>query len=342
MKQLWAGKYLILWGILGFAAAANSSAINKFSGAAKAIVDTLRKYIYDPQVLDTPQNNAIEQRIEELAQYAITQDEFISGFNKIWVNGPVSHVQLQIATESAEAAVEYLDNMIVGDNGVELTWEGDFAVLTVNTMMGLDTVERIKDAYQVITDRKAKALIIDLRSNDGGAFAVNPLVSHILTNPLDAGFFLSQKWTRDHNTLPTPDNVQATDPWQGWSIQSFWRDVQDNDITRIMFVPVEPRFEGPVFVLTSKKTASAAELGADALLASGRAVLVGEPTAGQMLSQKMYDIEGGFQLYLPIADYFSIRSGRIEGNGVSPTVWVEAEEALEKALSLARDAAGND
>jgi C-terminal processing protease CtpA/Prc len=208
--------------------------------------------------------------------------------------------------------------------------------MTVNTMMGLDTIERIQDAYQAIDDQKAKALIIDLRSNDGGAFAVNPLVSHVIDKPLDAGFFISQKWTKDHSNIPTPVDVEAVEPWQGWSIRTFWRDVQENDITRITFMPAEPNFTGPVYVLTSSKTASAAELGADALLASGRAVLVGEPTAGQMLSQKMYDIEGGFQLYLPVADYFSIRSGHIEGNGVNPTLWGEAEEAMDKALSLAR------
>ncbi|MBK7902596.1 MAG: hypothetical protein IPJ97_06240 [Proteobacteria bacterium] len=54
-------------------------------------------------------------------------------------------------------------------------------------------------------------------------------------------------------------------------------------------------------------------------MANGRAVVVGEQTAGQMLSQKPYDLTEGLQLYLPIADYVSIRAGRIEGGPLALT-----------------------
>lgn len=98
---------------------------------------------------------------------------------------------------------------------------------------------------------------------------------------------------------------------------------------------VAPTFDGPVYVLISKKTASAAEMAADALLASRRATLIGETTAGRMLSQKMYDMPRGLLLSLPIADYYSFHSGRIEGAGVKPQVQVEPAKALEFALQRA-------
>ena len=87
-------------------------------------------------------------------------------------------------------------------------------------------------------------------------------------------------------------------------------------------------------MLINHRTASAAELAADALLAPGRAVLVGEKTGGQMLSQKMYDLPQGLQLFLPIADYYSFHSGRIEGVGVMPQVVVDSDKAMEKTLEL--------
>ena len=90
-------------------------------------------------------------------------------------------------------------------------------------------------------------------------------------------------------------------------------------------------------MLTSADTASAAELAADALKASGRAVLIGEITAGEMLSQTLYDLPDGYLLALPIADYYSVTNGRIEGHGVSPHVATDAESAMETALRLARD-----
>ena len=85
-------------------------------------------------------------------------------------------------------------------------------------------------------------------------------------------------------------------------------------------------------MLTSSTTASAAELAADILQGSGRATLIGETTAGEMLSQKMFDVPGGFLLSLPIADYYSATNGRIEGVGVKPDIESGADAALEIAL----------
>src|SRR5210317_1678517 len=87
-----------------------------------------------------------------------------------------------------------------------------------------------------------------------------------------------------------------------------------------------------VYILTSKRTASAAELATDALRGANRATIVGENTAGEILSQKIYDIPGGFHLSLPIADYYSAVNGRIEGVGIRPDIETDAANALEVAL----------
>jgi hypothetical protein len=96
---------------------------------------------------------------------------------------------------------------------------------------------------------------------------------------------------------------------------------------------MQPVFRGPVFVLTSGRSLSAAEIAADALKAIGRATIVGEKTPGVVLSSKLFDIPGGFHLRVPIADYYSIRNGRLEGTGVSPDIPVSADQALEIALA---------
>jgi C-terminal processing protease CtpA/Prc len=87
-----------------------------------------------------------------------------------------------------------------------------------------------------------------------------------------------------------------------------------------------------VYVLTSERTASAAELATDALKGANRAIIIGENTAGEMLSQKIYDIPGGLQLSLPIADYYSAVNGRIEGVGIKPDIETDAADALDVAL----------
>ena len=77
---------------------------------------------------------------------------------------------------------------------------------------------------------------------------------------------------------------------------------------------------------------SAAEIAADALKSIGRAKIVGEKTPGIVLSSKVFDIPGGLHLRVPIADYYSIRNGRLEGAGVTPDIPVSADQALDVAL----------
>ncbi len=303
-----------------------------YSEVGAAINKTMRAHHYNPAELDTPEYQRIEAAITELGELARSDEAFMNGFREIWRNGPFSHVEIHVAQQSADDLADYLDTMRVGGGGALLAWQDDIAVLTVNTMMGLDTIEEIDAAFAEIAERKTSALIIDLRENGGGAFAVRPLVSHLLTRPVDAGSFVSQPWNAVHKRAPSRADLEAVDPWQGWSIKAFWADVQTDPLTRVSFSPTAPVFDGPVYVLTSARTASAAELATDALKGANRAIIIGENTAGEMLSQKIYDIPGGLQLSLPVADYYSAVNGRIDGVGIKPDIETDAADAFDVAL----------
>lgn len=302
--------------------------------AVKNIDELMHTYLYDRDILDSREYKIIQQSVKELSINSNTKREFIDGFNKLWYEGPFSHVRLAEAKQSAEKLADYFDTMDVKGKGAELSWVDSIAILTVHTMMGLNTIEQINDAYDKIIKNNAKALIIDLRNNPGGAFAVKPLVGHLLDKEYDAGIFLSNIWTRNNDGLPSKEYINGLDPWRGWSIKSFWRDAQEMGVLRIVMEPMQPNYSGPVYVLISKKTASAAELATDILLSSGRATLIGETTEGAMLSQKMYDLPQGLQHSLPIADYYSSKSGRIEGVGVKPNIMIKSEKAMDKAVEM--------
>ena len=198
-------------------------------------------------------------------------------------------------------------------------------------MMGVDTIQQIDAAFDEIVRRPARAVIVDLRANEGGAFAGVSLVGHLIAAPVDAGAFVSQKWAREMPRPPVRADADGA-PWTGRSLTTFWRDVQDRRLTRIQFTPLMPHYGGPVFVLVSGKTASAAEMTVDVLQAAGRATVIGERTAGRMLSQKITDLPRGLQLSLPIADYYSWRRGRLEGVGVPPDVPAKAAAAMDVAF----------
>ncbi len=324
---------VLVLGAVGFLHSQEPQAdLTDYPAVADAINETMRAHHYNPAELDSVDYGRIEAAVSTLAKSVTSDDEFVTGFNNTWKEGPFSHVKLQRAKQSADEMAAYLDSLRIGGGGAVLTWAGGTAILTVNTMMGADTIEEIDAAYVAITDRAADTLIIDLRENGGGTFAVRPLVEHLLSDTVDAGSFVSQRWNAAHSRPPDRTELEAVAPWQGWSIRSFWSNVQDAEITRISFEPAEPVYSGPVYVLTSKRTASAAELTVDALKGSGRAIVIGEQTAGKMLSEKIYDVLGGFHLSLPIADYFSAHIGRIEGVGIAPNIATDAADALSTAL----------
>ncbi len=301
---------------------------------ADSISKLMSEYHYNPAELSTDKYIELEEKIRELAGTAETKEEFIKGFNTLWQDGPFSHVRLAMAERPAGEMADFIDSLRVGDHTVSLEWVENTAVLTLTTMTGVDTKEGVFKAYQDIAANKPHSLIIDLRNNTGGTFAGVPLVGHVLTDSADTGMFVSRKWWTDHKEIPGLNDIQDLTPWQGWSIKSFWHDVQEVPLTRVKFMPMEPHFDGQVYVLTSKQSASAAEFAVDALAQADKVTIIGETTAGEMLSQKMYDLPHDFQLSLPIAEYYSTRIGRIEGRGVEPDISIDQSVAMELAFSL--------
>lgn len=308
-----------------------------FAQTVDAINATIRAHHYSPAELAEEAYVTMEARTRALGASAANRDAFLSGFNTLWRDGPFSHVRLQLAHQTVEQMAVYVDEMRVGGGGARLAWSGEVAILTVSTMMGVDTIEEINAAFAEIATRPTSGLIVDLRGNEGGAFAVRALVEHVIVEPLDAGVFASRLWADKSDRAPMQNDVDGLQPWDGWSLRRFWSDTQSVPLTLIRFEPAENTFDGMVYVLTSHNTASAAEMATDALKASGRATLIGEPTAGKMLSQTVFDIPGGFQLWLPIVDYHSLAYGRIEGTGVIPHLETTSGDALKIAIGLIGD-----
>ncbi|MEM8684493.1 MAG: S41 family peptidase [Pseudomonadota bacterium] len=322
-----------------FALFINTAVVGVAEGASpdySELADSIRRVMqaqhYNPGELKSAAFDVTSAAVAELAKTAESDEAFVSGFNEIWKSGPFSHVTLAVARQPAAALAEYLDTVRVGDDAVTLSWNDRVAVLTVKTMMGIDTIENISGAFVEIAESDATGLIVDLRENTGGAFAIRPLIAHLIDTPLDAGGFVSQRWYSEHQRTPAEIDILAMEPWNGWSIRAFWSDVQSLPLIRVRFTPAEPRFSGPVVVLTSRRTASAAELATDALQGAKRVTVIGETSAGEMLSQKIFDIPGGFHLSVPIADYYSRTGRRIEGHGIQPDIVVDAAAAMDVAL----------
>ena len=307
-----------------------------------AIIDRfdgiIAEKIFQPKELDSETYKLFRQRLDAVAKAAHDDLDLLLGTDFAWTKEAFSHFQVRRFPAPAEAIIAHIDQMRVGYQAARVEFDGPIAVLRVDTMMGNDTIEQIQAAYAAIDSTQSKALIIDLRGNGGGAFAVKPLVEHVIDAPLYPGYFVAQKWNAGHDRPPTQKELESIEPWRGWSISAFWHSVQQEGLMRLRFAPAEPNFNGPVYVLVDKRSASATELAVDALRASGLVTLVGEQTPGEMLSQSFFDLTEGFVVTLPVADYYSTKFGRIEGVGIAVDVQTLSAEALDKAKALANKA----
>lgn len=307
----------------------------ELSVVTDSILQLITTYHYNPDEVQDTAYLDLKKQMMTLTNDAQSKEEFVEEFNALWLNGPFSHVRLSKLERRAEEMANYIDSLIAGEEAVSLDWEDSTAILSVNTMSGMDTKDRIFEAYKRIRDQQASSLIIDLRNNTGGTFAGVPLIGHLLNDSIDAGVFVSRKWWNNNDRAPIVKDIEVVNPWLGWSIRSFWKDVQEQPLTRIKLGPYQPHFDGKVFVLTSIKTASAAEFTVDALAQLEKVTIIGETTSGEMLSQKMFDLPYNYQIALPIAEYYSFNGGRIEGEGVTPDMEINQALALDLATALA-------
>ncbi|MFJ8436342.1 S41 family peptidase [Kitasatospora sp. NPDC094019] len=154
----------------------------------------------------------------------------------------------------------------------------------------------------------AAALVLDLRRNLGGDPETVAFVCGYL---LDGRTHLNTMLSR-----------------QGEVAEQFWTP---------SFVP-GARFGGekPLYVLTSGNTFSAGEELAYDLQQLGRAQVVGETTRGGAHPREGWTVHPHLELSVPIARGVNPVSGtNWEGTGVRPDVPCDADEALDRALSLA-------
>ena len=155
------------------------------------------------------------------------------------------------------------------------------------------------------------ALIVDMRDNGGGDPA---MVTYVTSYLFGERTHLNDLWTRS-----TGDT------------QEFWTRPE---------LPGKRLPTQPVYVLTSKRTFSGGEEFTYNLQSLKRATIVGETTGGGAHPVRGERIDDRFMIGVPFARAINpVTKTNWEGTGVRPDVQVPADQALEKAQELIREAA---
>jgi carboxyl-terminal processing protease len=200
-----------------------------------------------------------------------------------------------------------------------LTWlDEETAVLRIFTFSNGYSQENVEKLMGE-AGGKAKYLILDLRSNGGGAVNnMGHLLSLFLPAGTEYGCFVNRKIVADWQALNPSATIDVNTIAMSSATKSKTRTVKQ-------FKP----FEGKVAVLINRGSASASEITACALREKGGAKLVGSKSAGAVLASVFGRLPEGFSLQYPVSDYVSADGMRLEAHPLMPDVEVTATDATK-------------
>jgi carboxyl-terminal processing protease len=191
----------------------------------------------------------------------------------------------------------------------ELLAEREVARISVS-IFGDNTTRELDAALARAEEDGVTGIILDLRGNGGGwVTSAQEMIGRFV--PEEAG-------------------------------PALYQDLDLQDDADLISEPIvgggETEFERPLVVLIDGGTASAAEIVAGALRDYERATLVGEPTFGKGLVQRVHDFPDGSSARITFARWLTPDRAPIPEEGLHPDVEVaadpeaEADEQLERAV----------
>ncbi|HLH36401.1 MAG TPA: S41 family peptidase [Alloacidobacterium sp.] len=194
-------------------------------------------------------------------------------------------------------------------------------------IVGVEVANEISNG--VVKLGAAENLIIDLRGNTGGGIGALRVMSLLTPDRIPVGFALDRR--------RVTANLESEK-------ESFWRFSQIPPSTKslwrlaLQFAPalmmkkpivlqteglgVQP-FQGKIVLLVDRHTASAAEMIVAFARENKLATVIGEKTAGRLLSATSVKVGKGFRLALPTGAYYTWKGSILEGTPIEPDEAVE-------------------
>lgn len=320
-----------LWALMHASRADEILAVRDYTAVTHEVRKVLAERIYNPSVLESRRWNEFFSRLERRLPAARDDAEALAIFNLAARSLEVSH--LALVGDRFGEVVPSLARIEEGAErpAVRIDYPHPLvAHLVIQHFSG--TPEPINRAFDEIVSAGVEVLIVDLRGNSGGNLSSMTVAAHVLSDPTPAGVFLGPVWWRDNRALPDLESTDEFPVLDAYDLDLFFGLLRSHGVLVGRVEPSKPHFGGRIYVLIDRRTASAAEPLAELLKRTGRATLIGERTAGAMLSSERIPLQAGLVLIAPTADYYTAEGHRLEGTGVAPHVEVNSAVALAEAL----------
>jgi carboxyl-terminal processing protease len=213
--------------------------------------------------------------------------------------------------------------------------------LKVAMFPGMVGVEVANDISSAIAKLGAvESLIIDLRGNTGGGLAALRVMSLLTPDRIPVGFALDRR------------RVTANLESEKQGFRRFSRIPSSTKMLWLLAVQFAPAmmtkkpivlqseglgnrpFHGRIVLLVDRHTASAAEMIVAFARENKLATIVGERTAGRLLSATSVKVGNGFRLALPTGAYYTWNGSILEGTPIEPDELIEFDW---RQMRLGRD-----
>ena len=299
--------------------------IRDYKKTFNEILALTEKNIYNQSFLKSKHWKKFKKRMLKLSSTINDDLELQIAFSAFARDFPFSHYYLYKSSPTNEiesnnsnfAEIEEINSKI--------------CVLKVKSFSG--SRKQMDSLISIIENKKYSNLIIDLRNNPGGNhLSAFPLAEYIIDKPIIAGVFPNKNWYKEFERIPNKKDYSKFTEFSGGTMKEWFDKASQNYGAYFKVIPSENNFKGNVYVLTNNRTGSTCEPFVYGLKKDNYATIIGEHTAGAMLSSNEFDLGNGITLRIPLNDYITYSGERIDKNGIEPNIEVESEKTLEYTL----------
>ena len=211
-------------------------------------------------------------------------------------------------------------------------------------MIGVDVANAMSEAVNGLGN--IKNLVVDLRGNTGGGAGALRLMSLLTPDRIPVGFSPDKRWAeRDLELAKTrfprlnriPENKHSL-----WLLGlKFLPSLVTKSPVLLESEGLGPKpFHGRIALLVNQHTASAAEMVTIFAKENKLATVIGQKTAGRLLSATSVKVGHGYRLSLPTGAYYTWNLTALEGTPLAPDIvaafdWKTRRTGEDRPLQMA-------